>query len=439
VKSSGYSSSPRFRQQEQKESVQPFLRRAASIRIIVDLMLMTLLLAASCPSPVIADSRRTLGVYGNASGDDVIDMRDVTCIERLISGLSANKRLADATFDGRVDLLDVNQVQQIIVGREKALTLLDEREKAITINKPVRRVIPEHITSLAAMRVLHAQDRIVSIGSSAVKESMGRVFLQSLADLPTIGTYAQPDYEAILSLNPDLLIAYRRTTLKEKLAGVQVFYAGYGEPYPPDHLAADIRILGHLLGEQERANAYIDWHNAYLDMIKGRVARLSEDEKPAVYVFYPLTGLYKCRGDYPPVHIAGGISIGKDLGPGFAIDVDPEWVIQQNPDVIIATTIPENGAYETDDPSTVAAARKAILSRPELQKVTAVKTGNVYFINTYAMGLFPNFILSIVYYAKWFHPDLFRDLDPIAVHQEYLDRFQDIDFQVEGHGVFVYP
>lgn len=156
------------------------------------MMLMTLLLAASCPSPVIADSRRTLGVYGNASGDDVIDMRDVTCIERLISGLSANKRLADATFDGRVDLLDVNQVQQIIVGREKALTLLDEREKAITINKPVRRVIPEHITSLAAMRVLHAQDRIVSIGSSAVKESMGRVFLQSLADLPTIGTYAQP-------------------------------------------------------------------------------------------------------------------------------------------------------------------------------------------------------------------------------------------------------
>jgi iron complex transport system substrate-binding protein len=412
---------------------------AVPTRIISGLTLLVLLTVALYASPAGADSGKTLGIFGNANGDDVIDMRDVTFIERVILNRSPYVRLADATFDGQVDLLDVNQVQQIIVDREETLTLLDEQEKAITIAKPVRRVIPEHITSLAAMRVLHAKDRIVSIGSTAVKESMGRVFLQSLADLPTIGTYGQPDYEAILNLNPDLLIAYRRTTLQEKLAGVQVFYAGYGEPYPPDHLAADIRTLGHILGKQDRASAYIDWHNTYLDMIKGRVARLSEDEKPAVYVFYPLTGLYKCRGDYPPVQIAGGISIGKDLGPGFAIDVDPEWVIQKNPDVIIATTIPEKGAYETDDLSTMAAARRAILNRPELERVTAVKTGTIYFINTYAMGLFPNYILSIVYFAKWFHPELFKDLDPMAVHQEYLDRFQDIDFQVAGHGVFVYP
>jgi len=41
--------------------------------------------------------------------------------------------------------------------------------------------------------------------------------------------------------------------------------------------------------------------------------------------------------------------------------------------------------------------------------------------------------------AKWFHPDLFEDLDPKAIHQEYLTRFQGLDYDLDEHGVFVYP
>jgi iron complex transport system substrate-binding protein len=38
-----------------------------------------------------------------------------------------------------------------------------------------------------------------------------------------------------------------------------------------------------------------------------------------------------------------------------------------------------------------------------------------------------------------FHPDLFEDLNPEAVHQEYLDRFQRIDYDLNEHGIFLYP
>jgi len=41
--------------------------------------------------------------------------------------------------------------------------------------------------------------------------------------------------------------------------------------------------------------------------------------------------------------------------------------------------------------------------------------------------------------AKWFHPDLFKDLDPEAIHQEYLTRFQHLDYDLGKQGVFVYP
>ena len=60
-----------------------------------------------------------------------------------------------------------------------------------------------------------------------------------------------------------------------------------------------------------------------------------------------------------------------------------------------------------------------------------------HYILIYAPG--PGYQIGVAYTAKWLHPDLFEDLDPQAVHQEYIDRFQGIDFDVKEHGVFVYP
>ena len=413
-------------------------KRGNPFRIIISVMLLAILTLA--PLAMAASSKQSvLGIFGNANGDDVIDMRDVTCIERIILGLAPEVQLADAMHDGKIDIPDVTQTELIIAGRDRVLSLLDERGEVINVRKPVKRVIPEHITSFAAMRALGAQEKIISIGSTAIMECMGRNFLQDFAGFPTIGKYGQPDYEAILGLNPDLLIAYRCSTLQEKLPGVTVFYAGYGAPYPAENFDVDVRKLGYILDKTERAEAYIKWYNNYLHFVEKRVSGLLEEEKPRVYVYYPLTGLYMCKGNYSPVEIAGGINIGAGLGPGFATTVDPEWVIKQNPDIIIGTAIPNSGAYETDDASELKAEREKVLHRPELANITAVKEKRVYFINAYALGLYPNYLLAIVYYAKWLHPDLFKDLDPKAVHQEYLDRFQGIDFDVRAHGVFNYP
>ena len=51
----------------------------------------------------------------------------------------------------------------------------------------------------------------------------------------------------------------------------------------------------------------------------------------------------------------------------------------------------------------------------------------------------PEFFISVAYYAKWFHPDLFEDLDPEAIQQEYLDRFQGMDYDLNERGIFAYP
>ena len=78
------------------------------------------------------------------------------------------------------------------------------------------------------------------------------------------------------------------------------------------------------------------------------------------------------------------------------------------------------------------------MNRTGLEHVTAVENGTVYIITNHVIGGTRNFI-GIGYLAKWLYPELFSDLDPKAVHQEYLTKFQGLDIDLDEKGVFVYP
>ncbi|MDD1749936.1 MAG: hypothetical protein LUO89_08670 [Methanothrix sp.] len=44
-------------------------------------------------------------------------------------------------------------------------------------------------------------------------------------------------------------------------------------------------------------------------------------------------------------------------------------------------------------------------------------------------GASPAVPVTIAYMAKWFYPDLFPELDPKTLHQQYLD-LQDFDYDL---------
>jgi iron complex transport system substrate-binding protein len=90
--------------------------------------------------------------------------------------------------------------------------------------------------------------------------------------------------------------------------------------------------------------------------------------------------------------------------------------------------------YETEDSTHIRETRDEIMNRPELANVKAVKDGEVFVI-CYKIGASPQYPIGMAYMAKWFNPDLFEDLDPQAMHEEYLERFQGVSYQ----GVYVYP
>ncbi|MCP1391366.1 MAG: hypothetical protein J5I35_01235 [Methanothrix harundinacea] len=64
----------------------------------------------------------------------------------------------------------------------------------------------------------------------------------------------------------------------------------------------------------------------------------------------------------------------------------------------------------------------------------AVKDERVYIITSGIVGGAPS-VIGDLYLAKWFHPDLFEDVEPESVHGELLQKFLGLELD----GVYVYP
>ena len=374
-----------------------------------------------------------LGVYGNANKDDTIDMRDLTYVKLIFFGKKSETELADAKYDGKINPLDFIQIKLIIVGKEKELTIVDGADRIVTVKKPIERAFIFSGYQLVAIRMLGATDKVVGVTTWIKNE---KIYYGEFNKLPIVGT---KDYEAILSLNPDLVGSgtWNPEERAKKLPGIPVVALDLTPcKTEPRQLTDGLVKLGYIFGKKVEASYYIeDFHDKYLDLIKARTLGLSEEERPKVYV----EAFYKPYKVYPAglVEIAGGRDIFGDLS--YGADIDPEALLEKNPDIIIKKLDPTVAGYGMDDLSKAKVVRDEIMSRPELAEVKAVKNGRVYTVyGKLCYG--PRTPIATAYYAKLLHPDLFEDLDPQGIHQEYIDRFcPGLDFDVFEHGVFVYP
>jgi iron complex transport system substrate-binding protein len=213
----------------------------------------------------------------------------------------------------------------------------------------------------------------------------------------------------------------------------------------PEQVMESIELLGRIFECENAAAEYIEFFQGTLNTITGRVVDIPEEEKTKVY--YEIMAYYTFGTGHPVFHnqitIPGGVNIAADLPQAYGA-IDPEWVMEANPDVIIAMGMNYSMkgspavacGYDVDDPSGIQAFRETILSRSELSDVSAVKTGRVYIMQKELNTLS---VIGFAYIAKWLYPELFEDLNPEALHQEYLTRFLRTNYNLDEHGVFVYP
>jgi iron complex transport system substrate-binding protein len=78
---------------------------------------------------------------------------------------------------------------------------------------------------------------------------------------------------------------------------------------------------------------------------------------------------------------------------------------------------------------------ETILSEPGFSDLAAVQTGRLYLFDiSMASGLTE--IVTYLQFAQWFHPQLFDDVDPEAVHREIFEKY--FDMQLEGTWAYQY-
>ncbi|MCK9564806.1 MAG: ABC transporter substrate-binding protein [Methanothrix sp.] len=427
-----------------------------------NLNLVAILVLCAIALPIASGSAYVLHIFGNANMDGIVDQSDIVFLKAIIEGKEKSTELADANIDGKVDAKDITQVVKIINETESNLSILDGNNLPITIKKPVERIVVEYLDNADLVQILKKTDKVVGVDLAVAKSPAE---FPALSGRTSVGAmHKEPDYEKVLSLNPDILLVFSNITAEKKknLPGVSVLFAGL---YYPDLLNPEtsaftdaVRKLGYVLDARQDAEEYIQWHIDSLNKLKETTGKIPDNEKPTVLVAaYPeadektIFTFAKIDTLSSMVELAGGNTVAANLPDfmksAYRIEVDPEWVLQEDPEYIIllvvATTYsglvldPPSG-YDADNPTGMKEALEAFMDRPEYANLTAVRNGHVYIVSGNMRNDASKGLIGAAYLAKIFHPDEV-ELDPEDLHQEYLQRFLGLDYDLDQHGVFIYP
>jgi iron complex transport system substrate-binding protein len=308
----------------------------------------------------------------------------------------------------------------------KVLTIVDPNGDTVNITKPVKTVVCLDSIATELVCALGCENRIVGVDTSSI-------FPPSMADKKQFGESYSPNVEQIIELKPDLVLAGAplnyfnpQTSSQIEAAGIPVFICESMNPPLNDNRTTidetcDLAIqIGLILDAQANATKLVNYMQNYENMVNERLADLTETEKPLV--FYEWYTAWQTKV-LPTITYVGGINIAENASEVAPI-VSPEFVTQANPDVIIRMI-----SSSTHSLTDFTIAQNEITSRPALVNTNAVKEGHVYICD-YAITGGVESVIGYLQWAKWLHPDLFADIDPVAVHQQMAQEF--FNTHIEG-------
>jgi iron complex transport system substrate-binding protein len=398
--------------------------------------------------------------------DDKIDQEDVTYVNRIISGTVNNTQFADANKDGAVNINDVNQINALINGQATQIYLLDGNGKNINVTLPANRIIVEYIQNAELVRILEIDNKVV--GFDYAVDKLRSTIFPGRSDIVSVGNMNSPDYEAVLSLNPDILLTFSNTATAvaektSKLPGVDVVFLGLYYPNvtaPEDsQFLQGILKAGYIFNKVPRATEYANWLVNLTSTINARTSTLTANQKQSVLIYtYPYTVSTTIK-EYATIDtlgqvciLAGGANVAANL-PTYltasSISVDMETVLMQDPKYIFLHCVrytfgggtnadPAQG-IDVNDITSIKTCLQQYLAQPTFANLTAVKNNHVYILagdfRNNAMGG----VLGAVYMANVLYPSLFTDLNPQTIHQQYITQYLRLSYNLDTSGVFLYP
>lgn len=348
-------------------------------------------------------------------------------------------------------------------------TVTDLLGRQVQVHIPVQRVIlgeGRQLYLVAALDTDNPIRRIVGWRKDLIQsdpDTYGAYLRRypAIARIPTFGGFEDGtfDIEQAISQQPDVIVlnieaqhATEDARYIEKLdaLGIPVVYVDFRNN-PMQNTEPTMRLFGQLFGEEARAEAFIAFRNQQIrrvtDVIQAR-------QPPRPKVFIERIGGYTddCCLSFGNenfgrfVELAGGRNIASAIIPNTFGQLNAEQVIVANPEQVVVTSanweaFAPGGHWVGVGPGAdLAEARRKLqwyTARPAYAGIKAQQTQGFHAI-WHQFYNSPYQFIAIQQLAKWFHPELFSDLDPDATFREFHQRFLPVPYE-PGYFVSLKP
>jgi iron complex transport system substrate-binding protein len=329
-------------------------------------------------------------------------------------------------------------------------TVTDSFGRAVTIPTEPKAILLGTGLDLVALSLIHPDPvRLLAGWAGDMKGDKSGIYARfrekfpAIEDVPVIGDGITVSFEALLSLNADLAIlanwqadtdAGKQAIAFLEQAGVPVVVVDFNSD-ALKNTAPNMRFLGKILNREEQANAFADFYEARVQHIRDLVS--AHPEPGPTVVMDGLPNPEKCcfafgtggLGEF--IAITGSRNIAEAL-PKQGGTVSAEFIIAADPDVYIATALPD-GAYTSFsvgpgvDPQVARDSLARIVASPHLANLRAVREGRVHGLWNFFNAV-PLNVLAAEVFAQWLRPEIFTGIDPDATLKEINARFAAVPF-----------
>jgi iron complex transport system substrate-binding protein len=344
-----------------------------------------------------------------------------------------------------------------------AAEITDVAGRKVELDLPAKRVIvgeARQIHVIAALKGEQTFDNIVGWRDDLLKKDPDSYAayverFPQIEKLPRFGYVPQGDFslETAITLSPDVITlnleaekSAKESGFEEKAAaaGIKIVYLDFRLD-PEKNSEASIEILGKMFGAQERAKEFIAYRRAEIARVTDRLAGVKDLKRPGVFIERApgISGEDNCCRTFGPVNfgamvdLAGGHNVADGIIKTTFGDLNPEQLVVADPDHVIVTG--SNWAAESDINQFVPVGRGAdmalsrkrlanLMKRMPFPELKAVKQGNVHAVWHQFYGA-PYEFFPIQQFAKWFHPELFADLDPEKNFEEFHRKFLPVTYK----------
>ena len=293
------------------------------------------------------------------------------------------------------------------------ITVTDQAGREVTLLQEPQRIITAYYITSSLLIALDLEERIVGIENNPEKRAIYGFSAPALLELPQIGTAKELDMEAVMALEPDLLVLPMKLknavpTLEE--LGLTVLIV---DPEDQERVNGMIRLVGQAANRNELAENLLNWISSQQAFLG---EQLADEQLPTVYLAGN-SSMLKTAGDAmyqaDMIRLAGGANVAGAIGDTYWAEIDYEQLLAWDPEYIILAA---EATYTVED----------VLTDPNLADCRAVVSGNVYRLpnRTEAWDSpVPGSILGALWLANILHPQTISEAECTARMNEFYETF----------------